>query len=111
LACTFFFLILQAGESVRGAYQLLVDMTVITYFIPFLYMFAASWRLFRTTSALSGLGVTILALVLSLAPPPEAASPLSFELKILGGCALLVAAARLAFLRALRKPERSGRGL
>lgn len=104
LACTFFFVILQAGESVRGAYQLLVDMTVITYFIPFLYMFAATWKLFRTTSALSGLGVTVLALALSLAPPPEAASPLSFEVKILGGCALLVAAARMTFLRALRKP-------
>ncbi len=102
IACTVFFLALQAGESARGAYQVLVDMTVITTFVPYLYMFAAAWKHSRTTSALSGLGVTALALVLSLVPPPEAASPALFELKIVGGCLLLVAAARVIFLRARR---------
>jgi amino acid transporter len=31
----------QAGTSVRGAYDVLVSMSVISYFIPFLFMFAA----------------------------------------------------------------------
>jgi glutamate:GABA antiporter len=31
----------QAGTSVRGAYDVLVSMSVITYFVPFLFMFAA----------------------------------------------------------------------
>ena len=44
LVCTLFLLALQAGEDLRIAYQLLVDMTVITYFIPFLYLFGASWK-------------------------------------------------------------------
>jgi hypothetical protein len=35
---------MQAGENLRIAYQLLVDITVITYFIPFAYLFAASWK-------------------------------------------------------------------
>lgn len=34
----------QAGTSVRGAYDVLVSMSVITYFVPFLFMFAALIR-------------------------------------------------------------------
>src|SRR5499427_7495248 len=40
----------QAGTSVRGAYDALVSMSVITYFIPFLFMFAAMARLQRETA-------------------------------------------------------------
>src|SRR5580700_2358129 len=36
----------QINETTRGAYQFLVDATIILYFIPFLYMFAAAIRLF-----------------------------------------------------------------
>jgi amino acid transporter len=35
----------QAGSTVRGAYQVLVSMTIIATFLPFLYMFAALIRL------------------------------------------------------------------
>jgi amino acid transporter len=35
----------QAGTTVRGAYDVLVSMSVITYFIPFLFMFAAMIKL------------------------------------------------------------------
>ena len=38
-------LLIQLNETVNGAYQILVDATVILYFIPFLYMFAAVIRL------------------------------------------------------------------
>src|SRR6202030_4247354 len=37
----------QAGTSVKGAYDVLVAMTVITYFIPYLYLFAAMIKLQR----------------------------------------------------------------
>src|SRR4029450_13648081 len=40
LALVFVFLG-QAGTSVRGAYDALVSMGIISYFIPFLFMFAA----------------------------------------------------------------------
>ncbi len=106
LVCTVFLLVLQAGENIKGIYQLLVDMTVITYFIPFVYMFAAAWRYGRRSSAASGLGVTVLALALSLVPPPEAASAMLFEAKILGGCFVIVAAARLSFWYGSRQAER-----
>jgi len=35
----------QAGTSVKGAYDVLVSMSVITYFIPFLYLFASMFKL------------------------------------------------------------------
>ena len=35
----------QAGTSVRGAYDALVSMTIIWYFIPFLYLFSAAIKL------------------------------------------------------------------
>jgi hypothetical protein len=40
-----FTLLGQAGTSVKGAYDVLVSMSVITYFIPFLYLFAAMFKL------------------------------------------------------------------
>src|SRR5437763_12679520 len=46
LAAVFIFLG-QAGTSVKGAYDFLVGMGVISYFLPFLYMFASVIRLQR----------------------------------------------------------------
>ena len=102
-ASTLFLLALGAGENLRIGYQLLVDMSVITYFIPFLYLFASAWKFGRRWSAASGLSVTGAALVLSLIPPPDAASVWLFELKLVGGTALLLTAARFWFQRARRR--------
>lgn len=102
-ACSVFLLVLQAGENLRIAYQLLVDMTVITYFIPFLYLFAAAWKQGLRWSPISGLLVTAIALAVSMIPPAGAASPWAFELKLAGGCAALIGAGRMVFIRALRR--------
>ncbi len=37
----------QFGSTVHGAYQVLVSMTIITNFVPYLFMFAAMIRLQR----------------------------------------------------------------
>jgi len=47
LCCTAFVVLGQAGSSVRGAYQFLVAMSIITNFIPYLFMFGALIRLQR----------------------------------------------------------------
>jgi amino acid transporter len=47
LSCTVFVVLGQAGSSVRGAYQFLVTMSIITNFIPYLFMFGALIRLQR----------------------------------------------------------------
>jgi hypothetical protein len=78
-------------------------MTVITYFIPFLYLFAAAWKYGNKASGLAGVLVTAIAILLSLVPPPDAASVWLFELKLAGGCGLLIALARMFFNAARRK--------
>jgi amino acid transporter len=45
LAGILFGLLSQAGTSVRSTYDLLVSMSLITYFIPYLFVFAAMIRL------------------------------------------------------------------
>ena len=102
-ACSMFLLALQAGENLRTGYQLLVDMMVITYFIPFLYLFLAGWRLagLRMAGA-AGMVVTVLALLLSFIPPDGVVSFWRFEAKLIAGTTLALAAARWWFLRARR---------
>ncbi len=102
-ACTLFVIALQAGENLRVGYQLLVDMTVITYFIPFLYMFAAAWKFGQKTSSAMGLLVTAIAMIASLIPPGDVRSVWLFEIKLVVGCAVLVAAAWLTFQIAVKR--------
>jgi glutamate:GABA antiporter len=102
-ACTVFVIALQAGENLRAGYQLLVDMSVIVYFIPFIYLFATSWRYGGKCSAALGMCVTVISMFVSLVPPPEARSAVLFEFKLIAGCAGLIAAARMVFLAALRR--------
>jgi len=45
VCCVVFILLGQAGSTVHGAYQVLVTMTIITNFVPYLFMFAAMIRL------------------------------------------------------------------
>jgi glutamate:GABA antiporter len=100
LVCTVCLLAMQAGENLRTGYQLLVDMMVITYFVPFLYLFLAAWRVAGLRlSALAGLLVTILALALSFVPPDGVASPWLFEAKLIAGAAVVFALARYWFAR------------
>jgi amino acid transporter len=102
-ACTVFLLLLQAGENLRVAYQLLVDMAVITYFIPFLYLFGAAWRSGARLSAVCGLLVTGFSIAISAIPPSGTASLWLFEFKLLGGCAALVLTGRMVYTLAIRR--------
>ena len=89
VAATLLLALTQAGETMTAAYQILVDMTVITTFLPFLYIFAAGWKYgLRIASAL-GFGISLAAIGLSIVPPPEVRSWPVFEAKVLGGCVLL----------------------
>ena len=47
VCCVGFVLMGQLGSTVRGAYQVLVSMSIITSFAPYLFMFAAMIRLQR----------------------------------------------------------------
>lgn len=106
---TLFLLMAEVGETVRAAYQIMVDMTVIATFIPFIYIFGAGFRFAGRVAALSGLVVTVLAIVLSALPPPEVASTVIFEVKVVGGCLVLLALGWLIFKRYTGKTASSSK--
>jgi len=87
----------QLGETFRGAYQLTVDFSVISLFIPFVYMFAAAWKFGQRLAAFCGLFVSAIAIVFSFLPTADVRSVWWFEAKLLGGCLLLFLLARLCY--------------
>jgi len=99
VAATVFLIMAQAGENMRAAYQITVDMVLISTLVPFLYIFASGYRFASRAASVSGLIVTVLALALSIVPPPEATSPLMFELKVVGGNLAFCVAGWLVFRR------------
>jgi len=103
--CTAFLLLMQAGDTLRTAYQLLVDMTVITYFIPFLYLFAAAWKHGQRWSGLAGTLVTVAGIAASFVPPDGVTSVWLFEVKLVASCGVLIGAARIYFARSRRAIE------
>lgn len=99
VAATLFLLVAQLGETVRAAYQIMVDMMLIVTFIPFVYIFGAGFRFASRIAAVSGLAVTLVAMVLSAVPPPEAASVAVFETKVVGGSVFFALLGWLLFKR------------
>ena len=77
------------GGTVAETFVLLADMTLLLYFVPFLYMFAAliAFRPGAKMTALASLGAftTLAAVVLAFIPPAEAANKLFFIGKLAGG--------------------------
>jgi glutamate:GABA antiporter len=99
LAATLFLLMAQLGETVRAAYQIMVDMMLIVTFIPFVYIFAAGFRFASRVAAVSGMAVTLIAIAFAAIPPPEAASAAMFEAKVVGGSVFFGLLGWIAFKR------------
>ena len=105
----------QAGTSVKGAYDVLASMTVITYFIPYLYVFAAMIKLQSEPAgpevirvpggrpvavliSVVGLLATTVTILLSVVPPADDPNKPLAVLKIVGGTAVLMADRRMDIL-------------
>ncbi len=103
-----FVLLGQAGTSVRGAYDALVSMGIISYFIPFLFMFAAMIVLQREPAGpdairvpggrpvaivLASLGfvVTSVSIVLACVPADDDPNKVLAVVKVVGASAVLLA--------------------
>jgi amino acid transporter len=107
-AIAFLFIFLgQAGTSVRGAYDALVSMGIISYFIPFLFMFAAIVKLQREPAGpevlrvpggapvaklfgVMGFLVSVAAIVLACVPADDDPNKTLAVVKIVGGSAVMV---------------------
>jgi amino acid transporter len=97
----------QAGTTVKGAYDVLVSMSVITYFIPFLYLFASMFKLQCEPAGLGvihvpggkpvallmasvGFSTTLLTIVLSLIPAADEPNKILAVVKIVGLTGLVI---------------------
>ena len=104
----------QAGTTVRGAYDVLLSMTVITYFLPYLAMFAAMIKLQRKPVSegvmrvpggakvavpLAGVGFvsTAVTIGLSLIPSGEETHPAVAVVKVVGATAVLIGSGAVVY--------------
>jgi amino acid transporter len=112
-------LLSQINETTRGAYQVVVDITIILYFIPFLYMFAAAIKLAgrsdRATNphavlipggkfgvALAStlaIFVTALSIVVSVVPPGDSSNRWLFIAKVTGTTVAAIALGLILYYR------------
>ena len=112
----------QAGTTVRGAYDVLVSIAVITYFLPYLFLFAAMIRLQREPAGhevrrvpggkpvaillgLVGIASTSATIVLSVIPgADEPDKPLAVA-KVLGGTIVLAGLGVAVFAAERRRAQ------
>jgi amino acid transporter len=112
----------QAGTSVHGAYDALVSMGIIAYFIPFLFMFAAMIVLQREPAgpdvmrvpggrpaaillAVTGFIVTTVSIVLACIPPDDEPNKMLAVVKVVGSSAILVAIGAVVYLLGRRRSQ------
>ncbi len=113
----------QAGTTVKGAYEVLVNLTVITQMLPFLCLFATAIQLTRSApvadelripggratvaaTALVGLLATVGAIVLSLVPRADEPNKLLAVGKVIGMTLLLLAGGAALYLNGSRRRAR-----
>jgi amino acid transporter len=119
-------LVSQINETMRGAYQFLVDAAIILYFIPFLYMFAAAIRFARRPDRLenkhavlipggmpglwlassAGFLIVLIGIAVSLVPPGDSSNKIGFEMKLAGGTAVAIALGLSLYFRGVRSKAR-----
>jgi amino acid transporter len=120
-------LLSQINETTRGAYQVVIDLAIILYFIPFLYMFAAVIKLAYRPGRLQdprailvpgrlpgvwiagslGFVVVLLGIVVSAVPPGDTANQLVFVLKVIGVTAASIAVGLVLYWRGARSRQAS----
>ncbi len=120
-----FILLGQAGTTVKGAYDVLVSMAIISYFIPYLFMFASMIRLQREPAgpgvirvpgggpvaiALAALGfvVTTFSIGLALIPAEDEPNKALAVTKVAGLTILLVAGGALVYFLGTRRAHARG---
>jgi glutamate:GABA antiporter len=124
LAGTVFGLLSQAGTSVKGAYDLLVSMSIIAYFIPYLFVFASMIRLQSQPApagalrlpggkrvaiplACVGFFSTFSAIILSMFPAEDERNPTAALVKILVMTLVLLVSGVAVYWRGHRSISRA----
>jgi glutamate:GABA antiporter len=118
LATVFLLLsVLGRGTTVEKAYLIILDTMLLVYFIPFIYLFVCyltvrlrerapggvpGSRLLAGVIGLSGLGLTLFAMLVATVPPADTPDPWVFRLKVIGGAGMFVVLGLLVYWRGRR---------
>jgi amino acid transporter len=122
------FLSIGGGQTtVQESYDILVNLTILIYFVPYLYLFPAWIRLRSAEStvddstislpggmtgvwliALCGFAATLIATGLVFVPPPETENVLNYEANLVGQSLLLFAVGFGLYVAARRNRGRAG---
>lgn len=113
------FAVVGRGTTVERAFLTLIDMSLLIYFVPYVYLFLCFVRHLRRTApaqtnvpggrrlgmalGLCGLLTTLFAMAVAVVPPPDTPSPALFVLKVGGGSLLIVMVSGLIYWRARRR--------
>lgn len=117
--------VLGKGMKVEAAFLILLDTSLLIYFIPYVYLFICFLSHCRRARAqnhvlkvpggwsgalligLSGLFVTLFSMAATLVPPPDTPNPWVFEAKVIGGTIFFVMLGVVNYWRAKRVQMRS----
>ena len=117
--------VLGKGTTVEDVYLILLDTQILIYFIPYLYLFvvflihrrrgesshevvlAPGGLIGAWFTGLSGMLVTLFAMIIATIPPPDMGNPLAFRLKVIGGAFGFIVIGGLIYWRArFKRSER-----
>jgi glutamate:GABA antiporter len=119
-----FVLLGQAGTSVKGAYDVLISLGVITYFIPYSFVFASMLRLQRERAAVEvirvpggkpvamvvatiGFVTTLITIALSLVPSPDDPNKALTLAKVVVGSVVLLGVGAGLYAAGSRRAHRA----
>jgi glutamate:GABA antiporter len=122
-----FFLLLSVlgkGTNVEHAFLILLDMSLLVSFIPYIYLFLCfithCWKHSGShsllvpggaagalVSGLCGLAITVFAMIVSMVPPPGTSSVWIHEVKLGGGALFLVLLGLFIYWRAKNRLRRT----
>jgi len=116
----------QAGTNVRGAYEVLVSMGIISYFVPYAFLFAAMIRLQNSPAGpevrrvpggkpvaialgLVGLASTAITIFLSAVPADDEPNKMLAIVKVVGGTVAMLGSGAAVFAFSRWKTQRNNR--
>jgi amino acid transporter len=110
--------------TIQEAYDILVNLTILVYFVPYLYLFPSLVRLRHMAGddrdpavirvpggaaglwfvAIAGFSATAISVALVFIPPPDTTNVLNYEVNLIGQGALVIGAGALLYWWSRRQP-------